>query len=711
MFGRRKCDPINGCGKTYRLDEKECPKCGTHSDFSVFVPINPLDWDYDLETYPNVFTAAFLHPNSGTRLLFEISERRNDIVELLKFLGALRDTGCRMVGFNNLGFDYPVFHFIMTAPSLPTLDDIYWKAASIIATSWERRFDNVIYDDDVIIPQIDLMKLHHFDNANRRTSLKMLEFNMRMDNIKDLPYKPGVSLSQDQIPPLIHYNHHDVTATAKFHNESIELIEFREELSTRYGKNFLNHNDTKIGKDYFIMELERLIPGSCYTRVNRKRVPRQTHRASIRLADVIFPYITFEQPEFNRVLTWLKSQTIRETKGVFTDLSATVEGFQYDFGTGGIHGTIDSAIVHSDDDAVIYDWDVASYYPNLAISNSMYPEHLGIEFCSIYKDVFEQRRTYAKGTPENAMLKLALNGVYGDSNNKYSPFYDPAYTMGITLNGQLLLCLLAEHLIKIPGLSMIQINTDGLTVKCPRTHVDTMEQICKWWEQFTCLVLEKAVYSTMFIRDVNNYIAVYESGDVKRKGAYEYKQQWHQDHSSPIIAMAAEAVLVYGEDLSTFIHCHTNIHDFMLRAKVGKPDQLILTDPLTGHAEELQKVTRYYVAQTGGSLTKVSPPIQGAKEGQWKRATKLTDSYYNSVLDELRSTDYSSHGIELDSIGLPWDERINTKNRSLYKIRIEAINKGYFVKPCNDMIDASWDDINFNYYIDEAKKLIDVLRA
>jgi hypothetical protein len=31
--------------------------------------------------------------------------------------------------------------------------------------------------------------------------------------------------------------------------------------------------------------------------------------------------------------------------------------------------------------------------------------------------------------PESAMLKLALNGVYGDSNNVFSVFYDPLFTM------------------------------------------------------------------------------------------------------------------------------------------------------------------------------------------------------------------------------------------------------------------------------------------
>jgi ABC-type microcin C transport system duplicated ATPase subunit YejF len=48
------------------------------------------------------------------------------------------------------------------------------------------------------------------------------------------------------------------------------------------------------------------------------------------------------------------------------------------------------------------------------------------------------------------------------------------------------------------------------------------------------------------IKDVNNYIAVKLNGEVKRKGAYEYEQEWHQNHSALIIAKAAEQVLVYG---------------------------------------------------------------------------------------------------------------------------------------------------------------------
>jgi hypothetical protein len=663
---------------------------------------NSLDWIYDLETYPNVFTAAFKHPATGTRMLFEISDRHNDIYTLIDFLTALKGTRCRMVGFNNIGFDYPIIHFIIENYHLnPTVSDIYNKAADIIATPWEHRFDNVIWDQDIHIPQIDLYKIHHFDNESRRTSLKMLEFNMRSDNIKDLPYAPGTPLTDPQKDVLIEYNNHDVDETEKFYFESIPMIEFREQLSEKYGRNFLNHNDTKIGKDYFIMKLEQEIPGSCYMYIDNKRTPRQTIRPSIRLADAILPYIQFKQPEFQRIKQWLSSQVITETKGIFNDLKATVNGFDFVFGLGGIHGSIESQTIYSDDDFVIIDADVASYYPNLAIANRLYPEHLSEQFCDIYKDVFEQRRQYAKGTPENAMLKLALNGVYGDSNSKYSPFYDPLYTMKITINGQLLLCLLAEYLIMyIPGLEMVQINTDGLTVKCPRGQLGRYYSLCYWWQDFTKLELEYAEYSRMFIRDVNNYIAEYESGKIKRKGAYEYNLEWHQNHSALVIPKAAEAALVHGQDIADFIYNHNDIHDFMLRTKVGRSDQLILDKTL-----ELQRITRYYVAVNGDTLTKISPPTKGCQVGQWKRANGLTDAYYNSVLTDLKLI-----GDITDVLNLPWDERINTKNKSKYVERRTNYHVGWVVAPCNNINDADRNNINFDYYINQVKKLVEPLR-
>ena len=725
MRGRKQCDV---CNTYYDPSLNNCTKCDAPEWAGSFVPYNPLDWTYDLETYPNIFTADFKHLATGTRLIFEVSDRKNEINELYSFLYSLSNTGCRLVGFNNVGYDYPMLHFIITYYHIGlTCTDIFNKNEEIINTPWSNRYDNVIWDDDTHIIQIDLYKIHHFDNDARRTSLKMIEFNMRMDSIEDLPFPPGTFLNHAEKDILISYNDHDVDATEEFLIESLEMIEFREQLGKKYDRNFLNHSDKKIGTDIFIIELEKDIPGSCYSYETGKRQVRQTIRPYIKLDEVIFPYINFKVPEFERVKNWLAAQTLTETKGVFTDLSATVAGFTYDFGTGGLHGSIESSTVVSDSEYVIIDVDVAGFYPEVGSKNNLFPEHLSAAFCDVNEKLKQERANYKKGTALNNSIKLARNGAYGDSNNKYSAFFDSKYTMSITINGQLLLCMLAQYLIDIPGLKMIQVNTDGLTVRLPRKHVDDLNTVCKWWEDYTCLELEQAIYSRMFIRDVNNYIAEYEGGKLKSKGAYVYKTKqsqgadwtpadmdWHQNYSALVVPKCAEAALVHGQDIADFIYNHDNIFDFMLRTKVGRADDLEYVDAETtvsGRPRLLQKITRYYISNNGGALTKISPPTKGHDVGQWKRSNKLTDQFYRGVLAELRAADNSARlPHELDATGLPWDERINTKSKTKYGIRRTSINAGWLVTPCNQIRDARREDIDFDYYIAEVKKLVNPLR-
>lgn len=382
------------------------------------------------------------------------------------------------------------------------------------------------------------------------------------------------------------------------------------------------------------MRLEQeLGPDTCYRKVGGKREMVQTEREQIALADVILPYVEFETPEFGAVLDWMRAQTITETKAVFTgipeadlgdlalfanlktvkgavkNLNTVLDGVQFVFGTGGIHASIHAERVASDKDHIIVDVDVTSYYPSLAIVNNLFPEHLTDEFCRVYADMKAQRVKYKKGTPENAMLKLALNGVYGDSNNKHSPFFDPQYTMAITVNGQLLLCMLYEQMRKLSGIRLIQMNTDGVTVKIPRTQMKALKEVCDDWEALTGLDLEYASYDLMHIRDVNNYVAVTDDGKVKRKGAYEYDIAWHQNFSALIVQKAAEAHIIHGTDIGEFVRNHEDLFDFMLRTKVPKTSRLVGIDDEFDCEWEMQNVTRYYIATDGVELMKIMPPL------------------------------------------------------------------------------------------------------
>lgn len=668
------------CSTVYSIDADSCTGCGAPDWASDTFKASPRDWIYDIETYPNAFTIDAVHAVTGRTFYGEITERTDDRQSILNWLLMLKNMGARMVGFNNIGFDYPVIHRFIDTFEHCTAYSLYLKAMEIIKGD---RFANIIWPSDRHVEQLDLFKINHFDNIARSVSLKVLEINMRSDNVEDLPFEPGTILPRESLPVLQQYNHHDVKETLKFYHINADKIAFREELSAKYNRDFINHNDTKIGKDYFIKVLEENQPGICY---DRNRRPRQTIRLEIDLGSVVLDYVKFEHPEFNRVLNYFKSQVITETKGVFSDLHCTVDGFGYHFGVGGIHGSLNWSHVKESDNHMIIDLDVASYYPNLAIANNLYPEHLSADFCRIYKDVYDQRKSYAKGTPENAMLKLALNGVYGDSNNVYSPFYDPAYTMAITINGQLLLCMLAEQLRSIPGLSMVQINTDGLTVKLPRNCEFLLNDVWQNWEKLTGLTLEAAHYSDMWIRDVNNYVARYTDGKLKRKGAYEFESlDWHKDHSALIVQKAACDYLTDGKPVEETIKACSDPFDFMIKAKAPRSNYIL-------HGDEKQGNTvRYYVSVFGAPLIKVAPPIKGAKVGQWKRKNGISDGYYQEILNQ---------------VGDEWDERIHTKNKSTYKERRTDYEKGYTVKLCNNMKDFNFSDLNYQYYIDQALKLI-----
>ena len=609
---------------------------------------------WDCETYPNVFTLHAIHAHLPIEWSFEISDWRNDSSAIIQWVHWLKSLGARMVGFNSIGFDYPILHALcrMGQANARTLYD---KAQAIIESQDDNRWMHMVKPADRLADQLDLFLIHHFDNRARSTGLKVLEFNMRSDNISDLPFPVGTMLTQDQVPVLKKYNRHDVLQTKQFYHHSTESIRFREELTARYQRDFMNHNDTKIGKDYFVMELEAA-GVVCYDYGPQGRTPRQTRRPSIALKDAILPWIAFQEPEFQRVLEWLKEQTITETKGVFKDVTARVKGFEFVFGLGGIHGSVENEILESDEGSVIVDLDVTSYYPTLAIANGFYPQHLGQTFTTIYAHLFEQRKSYPKGSPENAMLKLALNGVYGDSNNVFSVFYDPLFTMRITLNGQLLLCLLAENILfNVPGVKLIQCNTDGLTVRMPHGSSLALKMVCEHWEKLTKLTLEQMTYQKMCIRDVNNYVGQYLNGKVKRKGAYEYDMEWHQNHSALVVPKVAEKVLLEGAPIRETVENWPDIMDFMLRVKVPRSSNLVIEYRENGTEQQfpLQNTTRYLITKTGGHLFKQMPPLKGKE--LWRQ------------------------------------------------IGVEA---GWKVTPCNDVSEARGARVDFDYYVQEVEKLV-----
>jgi len=667
------------------------------------------DFSYDLECYPNFFSCYAVLDNRRS-FIFEISEWHDDRKKFMDFLMGLKTFKHRMVGFNNAAYDYMLLHHFIDSLGVASYQSLYKKSQAYFADGKIHQFNpHVIYENKHHIPQVDLFKIHHFDNRAKMTSLKMIEFNMRSPTIKDLPYDPLKPLTYEQSREILAYNGHDTRETEKFRGYTQPMIDFRDKLSAKHRRNFTNFSDSKIGSEYFIMELEKHgIPKKINGELN------QTFREEIKIAEVILPYVEFERPEFQEVLNFLKSSVINEfdktgllsLKGFFNDLHATLDGFQFDFGAGGIHGSLKKKVVRNSDTHDLLDWDVASYYPNLAIGSRFYPEHLTERFCDIYQDVYNQRKSYAKKTAENSMLKLALNSVFGNSSNLFSCFLDQKFTMSITINGQLLLCMLAEHLMKIPDLKMVQINTDGLTFLCPKEYREHANSLWKWWEEITSLELEEAEYSMMAIRDVNSYLAVTTDGYVKRIGAYAYELSidnpqtrelaWHKNQSAVVVAKAASAALVEGKSIRKFIQNHVNYLDFMLRTKVPRSSKLELVKG--ENRQPLQNISRYYASVDGGKLIKTMPHTQ-TQIDKWDTG----DHYQHEDTGEYQVVTHGKQPKSGKFKPVAFPELSEMPPREI------GIDKDVFVTDCTDMKDFDVTTIDYDYYIGETKKLVDPL--
>lgn len=632
---------------------------------------------YDLEQLINFHSYYGIDPITKKETCFVIHPSRNDFDEYYEFLTNRKKlTG--MVGFNNLSYDYSLIHEILTNPDIKAnrsdpdqINLILYKVSQKAISSqfplvpqWEQ-----------LIPQLDLYKIHHFDNKNKRVSLKSLQVFMKFDNVEDLEIDWNKPVKEYEIPIILKYNRNDVISTYQFYLQSEEEIELRKKLGNKYGINILNANDPKIGAEVIAKKLSDYSGEEVYL-IKQKR----TDRTSIDLNSVILPSINFKTDEFRKILTQYKRTTIVNTKNDF-QIEKDIHGVHHSFGLGGLHACVPSGIYDADDEYDLIDIDVASYYPNLAIVNGFYPEHLGEFFCKIYYDIYVDRKIAKKAGDKttNAGLKLALNGVYGKSKDEYSYLYDPKYTMQITINGQLLLAMLEERiLLKLPEAKLIQANTDGLTFKVLKRDREKLIDICKNWEKYTGLELEYEDYRRMVIAHVNAYIGIYkdESKKPKFKGDLEIdkevggKPAYHKDPSRRIVSIAV---------------ANYYVNDIPIEKTIREPHI---------YSKDFYEVDIYdYCLRYRGNKT-WHPHMKGIENGEFftKKLPKTvrylitTDNYcflYKEHTEKHNKIDITKH---------------NTK----------VLN---YLKPSKIEDDLEKYSVDFNYYIKEANKRIEWVKS
>jgi DNA polymerase elongation subunit (family B) len=383
---------------------------------------------YDIETMQELFLVGVYDPVKEEYLEFEVSKNKN---ELDSFVSWAQSTDCYWVGYNNLRFDAQVIEWILRnyqdwheLTALETVAKIAQKAADVIHDANYEVFPEY-REEWLTLKQIDLFKINHYDNKNRMVSLKRLEFEMDLENIEEMPiHHSKTNLTDEEIQLTKDYCKNDVMATYEFYKVTTgdtehplykgnNQIELRQDIQEEFGIPCLNYSDSKIGdemiKKYYCQE----------KRIQYSELPKKgLFRTEVKVRNCIADYVTFQTPELQEFLNKIKKEVLT-MKDEFKE-SLEFYGNTYTFAKGGLHTENKPKVFEADDDTLIIDWDVSSYYPAIIINNGKYPGHLGSEFLRGYKTMFDKRlelKPLAKKDKKIkgivGALKLAVNSVYG----------------------------------------------------------------------------------------------------------------------------------------------------------------------------------------------------------------------------------------------------------------------------------------------------------
>lgn len=374
-----------------------------------------------------------------------------------------------------------------------------------------------------------------------------------------------------------------------------------------------------------------------------------------------------------------------------------------DIGDGGLHsvykvpkvGRVTPALyVESTNEWVMINIDASSCYPSVMIFCDAMSRAVGSEGKQRFAYI-RQKRIDLKFLPKVqwsekdkqfvAAGKLVLNVTYGAMGNKYLELYDDYMRSKVCRVGQMILIALGNNLFtNIPGIKIIQNNTDGILVYVKRSEIDKVNNIVDELQRITKFVFEVEDDSKLWQLNVNNYVAVHPDGEVKNKGGafvttiYQPGTNRLRPLSNFCIAKAQIDWFTKGTNPVKHLLSNTTVEDFCLVCTKGPGYRNMGQTMSDGSIVNLGKVSRV-VAVTDEQFGIIK------KYKVLKKATKTKEA----------------GSIKEDSVALCPPHPL-VVNDALYNYKIEDSKLVHI--PTGE----TWE-IDYAYYARELDKALDVI--
>ena len=613
---------------------------------------------YDIEVFPNVFHCTCKNTEDEKIYKFEISERKNELINLVKFF---INKNFIFAGYNNHHYDDVIINYIIDYSSfminynILRICDSIFNLSTVIVQSEEgdtSKFKKWKYAK--FFNSFDILTMMF--SSKLRVGLKEMQLTMHYPNVLEYDGDFDKPLPIDKIDEMIYYNINDVESTDNLFDILVKKgeIDLRLFIEKEYGIDALSMDSVKFGESLLANEVCKEMNIS-YSTLKEMRSPMDY----IPLKDVILPVISYKNQILNNVLSEMKEQIVftKERKGY--EKKFVLSNTQFSVGVGGIHSLNTPEIFVPKEDEYIGHLDVASMYPSFIVRYGWFPRHLGKAGIDVYTKIYKDR-IYAKHNGQkhkNLALKLVLNSVTGKMQQETSWMYDPFSVFKIRINGQLVLLMLVDILLQY-NCKIVQVNTDGVMFIAKKHNRGGIQESVAELERKTLLSFEEDRYEAFYQYAVNDYFGVIEgfsqSRDpkmIERKGMFITDTSLGKGLTPVIIPEAVIKYFVNGTPIETTIKECKNIKKFMMGQRVGKKFSIEYRD------KKIQRINRFYAS---------------------------TDGYYLYKVDNTN-----------DKI---------TYHNLLTKSGVTVLNK-------YDDADIKCRHINYSYYTSEARKIVENLRC
>ena len=264
---------------------------------------------YDIEIFPNVFHCCVKDTESGQLYKFEISERRNQLEQLVDFF-YYNSSDIIFCGYNNHHYDDVIINYII---------DYYYKLTNLpyrrICQSLFNLSTTIVNAEEGDTSKFKKWKYAHYFysmdlltmqfSSKLRVGLKTMQVTMHYKNVQEYDGDFNQFLPKDSIDEMIAYNINDVESTTELLNRLSKDVELRLFIQKEYGIDCLSMDKTKIGEK--ILEKKYCdATGISFKDLKEMRSPMDY----IPLKDVILPFIKYKNPILQDVLEDMKRHIV-----------------------------------------------------------------------------------------------------------------------------------------------------------------------------------------------------------------------------------------------------------------------------------------------------------------------------------------------------------------------------------------------------------------